>query len=444
MAVCNTPEWQLKNARLGTQHLRLGKLEHLDTVVLGGGGMKGLVYIGIHLGLMENGIHIGKLATNFVGCSIGAFAAMMFCIGTPPDRMLQAVQSMRGIKLNPLNLMSIGGMDDMRGIRATIRSLLGSNTMTMKQFTETTGKSLTTVCTDIVSERIVHINASTHPDMLVEDAVMDSMRIPMLFPSHDFDDGTTVLYDGGVVQGYPVAAASNPNTTLGFHFKSFKEEEGTKEHFAPTNLITKLASAFTMTAAVAEGVAYDAHYARMRRCTVLMNVPFLSWMDMDVKQKDIDTAMETGKALGRCLAVQYAKAQDSPSSAGVSDARRTAFVLLNDLSPRMNKDRNQLTLTLRPAELLRKEHVRLLSVAVATNAAAQCKHGCTDGFGSLTVHPLSISTERRGDHHLKLHEVTLMEHEEVQLLLQWDTSRGVLCERALNNTNVTFDWCAEM
>jgi len=192
---------------------------HFKNLVMEGGGVKGIAYIGALQALDELGV-LGNI-TRVGGTSVGAVNALMLGLGYMPDEMSEVLYNM-----NFRNFMD----DDWGIIRDTHRLI--------NEYGWYKGKFLRDWISKLVERKVgkgeatfadVHAvapyqgyremyftgcNLSTHycevfsyehtPEMCVADAVRISMSIPLFFTAVKVGPRDDVYVDGGVLSNYPV------------------------------------------------------------------------------------------------------------------------------------------------------------------------------------------------------------------------------------------------
>jgi len=178
-----------------------------NKLVLSGGSMKGLAYIGFIEYLQEKGIVLDTL-NEFVGTSIGAFSAMLLVLGYTSSDLKDIFLSFDFEKIKDFkvgSLVSTYGLDDGSRMNAMIKVFIKnknfSEDITLKELFQKTKKSLVTVATNINSRETVFFNKEKYPNLPVYLAVRMSLNIPFVFAPVLFDGH--YYADGGLTCNFP-------------------------------------------------------------------------------------------------------------------------------------------------------------------------------------------------------------------------------------------------
>jgi NTE family protein len=178
-----------------------------NKLVLSGGSMKGLAYIGFLEYLEEKKLVLDVL-DEIVGTSIGAFSGLLIILGYTPADLKEIFidfdfEHLKDFKVS--SLVSNYGLDDGTRMNAMIKVFIKNKkfdeNITLKQLFKKTKKSLVTVATNINSRETVFFNKENYPDVPVYLAVRMSLNIPFMF--------SPVVYnghyyaDGGLTCNFP-------------------------------------------------------------------------------------------------------------------------------------------------------------------------------------------------------------------------------------------------
>lgn len=168
------------------------------SLVLGSGGARGLVHIGVIRWLEENNYHISSIS----GCSIGSLIGGVYAAGKLP-KLEEWMKSITNYDIiNQLDLSwSSNGLFKGEKIINTLIDLLQDVQIEELEI------PFTAVAADILSGREVWINKGS-----LFEAIRASISLPMFFdPVHK---GDAVLIDGGVLNPVPIAPTLNDDTDL--------------------------------------------------------------------------------------------------------------------------------------------------------------------------------------------------------------------------------------
>ena len=168
------------------------------SLVLGGGGARGLAHIGAVRWLTENGYDIRSIA----GSSMGALIGGIYAAGKLEvyAEWVVALERMHVLRLLDPTFGRAGLFKGER-IMAVLRELIGDFAI------EELPLSYTAVATDLLSGEEVWLREGK-----LFDAIRASIATPLIFTP--FDYGGRKLLDGGLVNPVPIAPTLNDTTDL--------------------------------------------------------------------------------------------------------------------------------------------------------------------------------------------------------------------------------------
>jgi NTE family protein len=168
------------------------------SLVLGSGGARGLVHIGVIDWLVEHGYQIESIS----GCSMGALVGGIYAAGKL-DAYKEWVTSLDKkdvVKMLDLSF-GLGGLIKGDKIISKLRELVGTHLI------EELPVNFTAVATDIESGKEVWFTEGS-----LFDAIRASIAVPLVFTP--ITSGRRVLIDGGVLNPVPIAPTMSDNTDL--------------------------------------------------------------------------------------------------------------------------------------------------------------------------------------------------------------------------------------
>ncbi|MDX1735945.1 MAG: patatin-like phospholipase family protein [Halioglobus sp.] len=175
-------------------------MKHTTSVslVLGGGGARGLAHIGVIRWLEENGYRIESIS----GCSVGALVGGIYGLGKL-DEFVQWVTAISAVDIFRLLDISLGSSGLVKGDRIieTLRGLTG------EALIEELPITYTAVASDILNEREVWLSRGP-----VFDAVRASIAIPLFFAPAQWRG--LQLVDGAVLNPVPIAPCFRDRTDM--------------------------------------------------------------------------------------------------------------------------------------------------------------------------------------------------------------------------------------
>lgn len=164
-------------------------------LVLAGGGIKGLAYLGMLEYFEKNNINDNII--EYVGCSIGAFSALLILLDYKSTSLKKifneySIEKIKDFKLSSFltNYGLDSGIKLNNFIKIFIKNKNLDENITMNELYEKTNKKLITVVTNVNTKKTVFISKDTFPDIPVYLALKMSMNLPFIFEP--------VLYDGNM------------------------------------------------------------------------------------------------------------------------------------------------------------------------------------------------------------------------------------------------------
>lgn len=201
--------------------------ERVETLVLSGGGMKGIVTLGAVAALRRAGAlkHVKRV----VGTSAGALVAAALALNRVSPRLLDELASMRYEPDMDLGRLLVSyGLDSGRHLESWIATLLGNESLTFEEVRRRSGVDLVVCATNLTRRRAVYFAPDTTPDMDVGLALRMSCAIPLYFAavSHEGD----LYVDGAVSDNFPLEWARtnfDQTTVAGLCFKPVRGDPAT-------------------------------------------------------------------------------------------------------------------------------------------------------------------------------------------------------------------------
>lgn len=193
--------------------------ERIETLVVSGGGMKGVASLGAVSALRRAGAL--KHVKTVVGTSAGALvAAALVTDRASMDLLNDFSSSSYKPDIDLGKLLATFGLDSGRHLEHWIDALLGRRRWTFRQLKETYGKRLVVCATNLSHRRPEYFGPDTSPDMDVALALRMSCTIPLYFSA--VNHGDEVFVDGAVSDNFPLAWAADtygPRRVLGIAFQ---------------------------------------------------------------------------------------------------------------------------------------------------------------------------------------------------------------------------------
>lgn len=193
-------------------------MEPPETLLLSGGGVKAIAYIGALRALNE----LGKLQTvnEFITVSAGSIVGLMHIVGYTPDEMETEIMNLDTPSLLHIKITHFlykYGIDSGNGVLKWIRGLLIKKgfpeNLTFRELHSRTGKCLRVLATNLCTRELVSFSHINYPGLSVVKAVRMSISIPFMYTVCKYKGDMYV--DGGLINNYPRDLCKNVNGFLG-------------------------------------------------------------------------------------------------------------------------------------------------------------------------------------------------------------------------------------
>ena len=199
-------------------------MNDIDTLVLCGGGISGISYVGVFETLFRDlnfdFFSKRRLIKNIIGVSVGAiFGLMVTCGFNHISEMQQTLNMLTHTQImdpDPITFVKYWGADTGQRLRRFLCQLLERKrinpTSTFAELQEITHVLFSVCVTNISKHKTEYLSATTTPDFCVVDAILMSAALPPFF--------TPILYrkdryiDGSILQSIPMCELLHPTKTI--------------------------------------------------------------------------------------------------------------------------------------------------------------------------------------------------------------------------------------
>ena len=191
----------------------------IDTLVISGGGVKGIVFIGVFKYLEElSDIRID--VKRIYGVSVGCIIGFLYAIGYTSKEMEEEIFKMDIKSLQSIRLKTFiknYGMDSWKRIMTWLEELVErkgyKKTITFRQLLKLRGIELNIGCTNLNKYKDVFFNKDVSPNLRVIRAIRMSIGIQLVFSSVKYKG--EIYVDGGVINSYPIKNVGKTDNILG-------------------------------------------------------------------------------------------------------------------------------------------------------------------------------------------------------------------------------------
>jgi len=186
------------------------QLDKIENLVLSGGGLLGISYIGLFRYLEEH--QATQQIKTVIGSSAGAIFGLLFIIGYSSSDIYDKFKDMKFSEYVPitadslLNLIRVKGVNSGSNIIKFFKDALldrtGSENTTFRELFERFGIEFKVGATNLTTSRFELLDYTNHPDLPVYLAVKASIAIPFVFEPVII--GKYLYCDGGLCDNLPI------------------------------------------------------------------------------------------------------------------------------------------------------------------------------------------------------------------------------------------------
>lgn len=178
----------------------------MENLVLSGGSIKGLTYIGVIKALYEN-INIFDKIKCFAGASAGSVFATLLYFKIPLENFenkFLTTDFSTAFELDIEDLLEKYGLDNGSKMMSLFINCLGEyQNFTFKEAYEKTGKRLVISGTCLNDYTIEYFDYLNHPNLKIIKAIRISCSIPLLFTAESIND--KIYIDGATLEPLPLS-----------------------------------------------------------------------------------------------------------------------------------------------------------------------------------------------------------------------------------------------
>ena len=271
-------------------------------VVLGGGALYGVMYIGV---LQELCGHdpdsytrwLGGLA-GVAGTSAGALIGLLVAAGKTPWEMRDLIVTcglarvMKGmLDLQPSDMVTTAALTTGAEVDAVCQEVVarvtGSSATTLAQFFLQTGRRFVAVVTNVDTQSPEFWDHESEPELPLWVAVRATTSLPLIFPMVVLPDGRKV-YDGGITCNVPCTLFP-PAQTLVCLIQNYSSPEGPKP-----SLVANIVGTLMEAAQTAPMRQRPALYMRSVPCPFPAHPPVLGRLAFHASADVIDALISDG------------------------------------------------------------------------------------------------------------------------------------------------------
>lgn len=200
--------------------LYIGNKNKKNILVLSGGGIKGICFIGSLQALKE--INILNSINTFAGTSVGSIIIFLIIIGYSPSELYEFIKIFNFSNLNNFDinmLLTNFGLNNGNMIIEMLNNFLikknYNKDITFKELYEKTNKEFIVTITNINKHICEYVSYKNYPDLNIVLAIRMSISIPLIFTPVKFNNNLYV--DGSCTDNLPMEIFKNQENVLGLY-----------------------------------------------------------------------------------------------------------------------------------------------------------------------------------------------------------------------------------
>lgn len=198
-------------------------------LVLSGGGIKGISFIGALHALYE--LNILQNMHTFAGTSVGSLILFLYIIGYKPNELFEFIKA---FDINKLKSISVSlflesyGLDSGDKIVKTLVKFMDTQNIkhdiSFIELFNKTNKTFIVTSVNVSEQKVEYFSHLTQPTMSVVQAVRMSISIPFVFTPIQFN--SCLYVDGGCIDNFPLKQFSGKeNELIGIYIVNNNEDK---------------------------------------------------------------------------------------------------------------------------------------------------------------------------------------------------------------------------
>lgn len=220
----------------------ISKKKRINKLVLSGGGIKGIGFIGIIKGLEE--LYLLKNIKTFAGASIGTIICFLVIIGYTHNEIVKILKLFDFNKLYNFdinNLLVNYGLNNGDSIINFLGELLKkkqiNQNITLLELFNLTNKKFILTATNISKKTCEYLSYKTYPNLQVVQAIRMSISLPFIFTPIIMNNDYYI--DGGCSDNFPINIFKHQDKVLGIYIDNDSNSINTFEDYG-FNIINTL------------------------------------------------------------------------------------------------------------------------------------------------------------------------------------------------------------
>lgn len=213
----------------------------INTLILSGGGTKGISYCGVLKKLDEIHENIDKYnvtidINEIIGVSVGSIIGFLYCIGYTGDELVNEIYKMKSKRLQDfkiVNLLNEWGLDSGESIINWIEELCNKKNInkwiTFNELYEKSNINFRIGVTNLNKYEFKVFDKLNSGDISILRIIRLSFNLPLIYTKQEYDG--ELYLDGGIINNYPIYLYKDKlDNVLGLKLISTGEIETTENN----------------------------------------------------------------------------------------------------------------------------------------------------------------------------------------------------------------------
>lgn len=201
-----------------------------NSLILSGGGIKGMVYIGLIKKLEDKDLI--KNIRIMYGTSIGSLLCLMLNLNYTSSELINLLintnfELLYNLKIKSLFDNNCNGMDNMHYLSSFVDFILSyknyDKNITFIELFKKTNIEFGCVATKLYNFEEFCFNYKKTPNIKVKDAILSSCALPIIFSKYYIKELESYFIDGGFVNNFPIEYSDFDNKILGVYLSNIQK-----------------------------------------------------------------------------------------------------------------------------------------------------------------------------------------------------------------------------
>lgn len=264
--------------------------DDIDTLILSGGGVKGIALLG-SLSFLNKNTNLLSNVKNFYGCSVGACINFFLILGFSPEELLIEFISndhRSNLKVNIINGFTGKGFIKFSIIEQMIREITLKKISfipTLAEINKLYNVNYKAVCFNFTDKKEEVLDHLTHPDLNIIDCLRMTCNLPFVFNPFFFKN--KLYYDGFLTNNFPISLVEDHNKAIGISTQKlyYKNNKNLEK-------IVQIWEIISIPFKQMQNIKHKKYYTKMKMILYLTDIDLSSMKYMKLNTTDILSVFE--------------------------------------------------------------------------------------------------------------------------------------------------------